>query len=590
MKKNKKILVGLIAVLIIINSCVIVAKADNSNNISVDNLISSNGLIADNFENQTIKTYITQFASNNPCLYNIDFSNNERVSSWLEFINIHELPLIPEFSNDYYASYIRYFDNQDRIDLMCFSSSQPVFYFAFINSGGKVVSLGSDLKGRNIHYIRSNGNWNVTIDNIGIENVYSESADYYQNNFLTDVINIIGSSTIIYDQGFSNSIGATPLTLEGLSSILANGGSEPFDYAYHKFKYNGSSLSDVDPLPPEEETFKNHMYFKNVVIGLEGGSEPLNSQIVVGAKVDDYLKKYSDNCSVMINYTLVYNTGQFGNVSASDNAFNYNQIVPLNTLLNGYLTECLTVFDKSIDMGYQPQYSSFRAFYNHLYNDCNASYSSRSYNNSDITSYPMFTFNKLWGFTLDKVEINDSQNNLINLLPHVEDYYLEVSIKLICDYDNESSESNIYTVKINFLNGNTSIINAAGLNNDNPWYDENVPEGSIINSNNGTSYGSGSNVAYGGSSNLNVNFQSYKGTSLSGVTPQDTEDLYQNHVSILDTLDTAKDLIDETRDQNSSFMQFLSDCCAPFYDFTPIKLSITFMLLLGIIVFIFHLV
>ena len=590
MKKNKKILVGLIAVLIIINSFVVVAKADNSNNITVDNLISSSGLVADNFDNQTIKTYISQFANNNPCLYNIDFSNNERVSSWLEYINSHELPVISEFSNDYYGAYIRYFDNQDRIDLMCFSSSQPVFYFAFINEGGKVCSLGDDLKGRNIHYIRSNGTWNVTIDNIGIENVFSERGDYYQNNYLTGVINLIGSSTIIYGQGFSNAIGATPLTLEGLSSILVNGGSEPFDYSYHKFKFDGSSLSDVDPLPPEEETFKNHMYFKNVVIGLEGGSEPLNSQIVIGAKVDDYLEKYSDNCSVLIQYSMVYNTGQFGNVSASDNAFHYNQVVPLNALLNGYLTECLTVFDKSIDMGYQPAYPSFRAFYNHLYNDFNSHYSFRTYKNSDVTTYPMFSFNSLYGFTLDKVEINDSQDNLVNLLPHVEDYYLEVRIKLICDYDNESAESNFYSVKINFLNGNTSIINADGLNNDNPWYDENVPEGSTINSNNGTSYGSGSNVAYGGQSNVNVNFQSYKGTSLSGVSPQDTEDLYNNHMAILDTLDTAKDLIEETRDENSSFMKFLSDCCAPFYNFTPIKLSITFMLLLGIIVFIFHLV
>lgn len=590
MKKNKKIISALIAILIIINSCVVIVKADNSNSITVDNLISSRGLVADNFANETIKTYISQFASNNPCLYNIDFSNNERVTSWLEYINSHELPVVSEFSNDYYGAYIRYFDNQDRIDLMCFSSSQPVFYFAFINEGGKVRSLGDDLKGRNIHYMRSNGTWNVTIDNIGIENVFSESVDYYQNNYLTDVINLIGSSTIIYGQGFSNAIGATPLTLEGLSSILVNGGSEPFDYSYHKFKFDGSSLSDVDPLPPEEETFKNHMYFKNVVIGLEGGSEPLNSQIVIGAKVDDYLEKYSDNCSVLIQYSMVYNTGQFGNVSASDNAFHYNQVVPLNALLNGYLTECLTVFDKSIDMGYQPAYPSFRAFYNHLYNDCNAHYSSRTYKNSDVTTYPMFSFNSLYGFTLDKVEINDSQDNLVNLLPHVEDYYLEVRIKLICDYDNESAESNFYSVKINFLNGNTSIINADGLNNDNPWYDENVPEGSTINSNNGTSYGSGSNVAYGGQSNVNVNFQSYKGTSLSGVSPQDTEDLYNNHMAILDTLDTAKDLIDETRDENSSFMKFLSDCCAPFYNFTPIKLSITFMLLLGIIVFIFHLV
>ena len=590
MKNNKKIISALIAILIIINSCVVIVKADNSNSITVDNLISSSGLVVDNFENQTIKTYISQFASNNPCLYNIDLSNNERVTSWLEYINSNELPVIPEFSNDYYGAYIRYFDNQDRIDLMCFSSSQPIFYFAFINEGGKVRSLGSDLKGKNIHYIRSNGTWNVTIDNIGIENVYSESADYYQNNYLTDVINLIGSSTIIYGQGFSNSIGATPLTLEGLSSILANGASEPFDYAYHKFKYDGSSLSDVDPLPPEEESFKNHMYFKNVVIGLQGGSEPLNSQIVIGAKVDDYLQKYSDNCSVLIQYSMIYNTGQFGNFSASDNAFNYNQIVPLNSLLNGYLTECLTVFDKSIDIGYQPSYPSFRAFYNHLYNDYNSHYSSRTYKNSDITTYPMFSFNSLYGFTLDKVEINDSENNLVNLLPHVEDYYLEIRIKLICDYDNESAESNFYSVRINFLNGNTSIINADGLNNDNPWYDENVPEGSTINSNNGTSYGSGSNFAYGGSNNLNVNFQSYKGSSLSGVAPQNSEDLYNNHIAILDTIDTAKDLIEETRDENSSFMKFLSDCCAPFYDFAPIKLSITFMLLLGIIVFIIHLV
>ena len=590
MKKNKKIISALIAILIIINSCVVIVKADNSNSITVDNLISSRGLVADNFANETIKTYISQFASNNPCLYNIDFSNNERVTSWLAYINENELPAIPEFSNDYYGAYIRYFDNQDRIDLMCFSSSEPIFYFAFANEGGKVRSLGSDLKGRNIHYIRSNGNWNVTIDPIGIENVFSESADYYQNNYLTDVINLIGSSTIIYAQGFSNAIGATPLTLEGLSSILANGGSEPFDYAYHKFKYDGSSLSDVDPLPPEEETFKNHMYFKNVVIGLEGGSEPLNSQIVIGAKVDDYLQKYSDNCSVLIQYSMIYNTGQFGNVSASDNAFNSNQVVPLNALLNGYLTECLTVFDKSIDMGLQPHYSSFRAFYNHLYNDCNAHYTSRTYSNSEVKSYPLFTFDKLWGFTLDKVEINDSQNNLVNLLPHVEDYYLTVSIKLICDYDNESAESNTYSVKINFLNGNTSIINADGLNNDNPWYDENVPEGSTINSNNGTSYGSGSNVAYGGSNNLNVNFQSYKGTSLSGVSAQNTDDLYENHIRVLDTLDVAKDLIDETLDEDSGTMKILKDCCKPFYDFAPIKISITLMLLLGIIVFIFHLV
>ena len=167
MKKNKKFLVGLIVVLIIINSCVVVAKADNSNNITVENLISSSGLVSDNFENQTIKTYISQFASNNPCVANVDLSN-DIILSWIEYINQNNLPVIPEFTNNYYGAYVRLFSDQNRIDLMCFSSSKPVFYYAFFGQGGHAVSLGSDLKGRNLVYRKEGDSWNVTIHNIGI--------------------------------------------------------------------------------------------------------------------------------------------------------------------------------------------------------------------------------------------------------------------------------------------------------------------------------------------------------------------------------------------------------------------------------------
>lgn len=588
--KNKNLLAGFIALLLIINSAVIVVKADNGNNITTNNLICSSGLIADNYENQTIKTYISQFVSNNPCVANVDFSNNEKISSWLSFVNENDLPVIPNFSNEYYGAYVRYFDNQDRIDLMCFSSSQPVFYFAGIGEGGHVVSLGSDLVGKNLTYRKNNNNWSVTISDIGIESASQSDTTFYRNNFLTDVVNLFGSSTVLYSAGFPNAIGATPLTVAGLSSILASGTSDPFDYAYHKFTYDGNSLSDVVPDAPQEESFKNHMYMSNVLVGLYGGSEPLNSQIVIGCKVDNFLSGYADNTTVQINYGLGYVSSAFGNVSAYDTEFSSVEFVPLNALINGYKTECLTIFDKSLGMGYNPQFAKFRSLYDYMYSTYNASYKAKSYKANNLKDFSSFNFDSLYGFNLESATYN-SDGNLISIVPYIEKYGLTVSLKLITEYDGESAESGVYTVYINFLNGNSSILNAAGLNNNDPWFDENTPSGSVINSNNGTSIGSGSNVAYGGNANVNVNVNSWANVD-NNITSGDADGVKNARDTLNESIGVVKDTMNSFTNEsdNNGILQFLGEMTKPFFDWAPLKAVILTMFIIALVVFIFHIV
>ena len=407
-------------------------------------------------------------------------------------------------------------------------------YYSGISDSACVLFIPKDLANSNNIYICNNGyiysdvQFNSYI--IWFNKRQSEDTSLYErydvtipqgyNEFRT-LSNLQFSSSFYWY--LTNMDYLTCDSLSELNDYLTNGESEDC--------FNANYLVTNDlieiPLSEEVESNKNHLYFKDVQIGLTSTSsdmEILGSSVVIGCDVDDWVKNHVNDYWVYVSYRVHMKDTDF---TIRDPNQVYGQYLPLRTFQNDVYTCSITDIFRNMPM---TGYNNFLEYYYHIKSTKSIKITNHNgiWNKNGI--FPMF----MRGIG---IEVSDFSLNVA-----VKDNYavtecgLEVRV-VLCDNPQigMADTSGVFAKDFDFLYGTSSITKADGLYNSNPWTGETTPndpnkvDPNIPSGNTSNGSGGASAIAYGG--NVNVTINNGLGGDPNDITnnPSPTESIQEIH-------------------------------------------------------------
>ena len=261
-----------------------------------------------------------------------------------------------------------------------------------------------------------------------------------------------------------------------------------FSYQYSHYpdnvfqiNYHYAIDNPVEPDTPVESN-TNHMCFDDVQIAIssmQNGQSLENSQFVIGLSGGDWIRNHIDEYNVEVTYQI---GGKFHNQNPWD--YIYNEVMPMKTFTNGLYIKA--VRDIYVGSGFASSVA-----HEHLYDNAKID-SSGTYKGSFPTLKGGSIVNSIGSYAVSLLQ--DSGNTEVGLYT-LEDFYISVSVRLYAT--GVENPSGNFTKKFDFLRGTESVLDAQGLQNENPWtgpteeqVNPNVPsaseDGSMIQNNNQT--------------------------------------------------------------------------------------------------------
>ena len=333
-----------------------------------------------------------------------------------------------------------------------------------------------------------------------------------------------------------------------------------------------------------KESNKNHLYFKDVQIGLSSGSsnmDLLGSSVVIGVDVDDWVKNHINDYWVYVSYRIHIKDSD---VTVADPSSAYGQYLPLRTFMNDVYTYSIADLFENLPVN---QYGNFMSYYNHIRSSKSikvTNHNGRWNHNGIFPSALRFIGYEISDYAIEEVQIPNYS---------IFDFGLEVRIVLTDNQNIGSSDtSGVFSKDFDFLHGSSSITKADGLYNANPWEGEtnpndpnninpNVPSGSISGDGSGASA-----VAYGG--NVNVTINNNNKLVGNGAEGNDTESIIDKYNEIFGTFKSSfGELATVGSSQgNNGFMGFLSSTYSfiPGLNYIVICVGVVFSLIIVLVV------
>lgn len=383
--------------------------------------------------------------------------------------------------------------------------------------------------------------------------------NYYGTNMSGQYYYFIGSS-----KGY---------TIDGLSQNEIN----DFWYTYAAYEDKRIQLNyqyaEANPEEPETETEnnENHMYFNSVKMGLTAQGENNNlssSSLVIGCEVDNYIKNHIDEYKVYVSCQLNYKDS----IYTSNPTF--GEIMPLSLFYNqAYVKGLSEIFG---NMPWGSPYASFYAYYRNL-NDSYNLFTRNEAGKNGRLEVPTLTDIKEYIIGVFKTDINKS--NIPNDYS-ISTFQLDVSV-VLTDSDTFDNKSGVYTQRFDFINGNTSIIKAEGLVNNNPWEGESTPQ--VDPFPNGSSFNNGG-VVQNNNQTVTINNNNNWSNIVNGVGDEQT-DASRNLLDAMKNIKESFASMTSESDDTMGFIPFLGESLSSFPGINYIVWSIVIIFSLLVVVF-----
>lgn len=339
--------------------------------------------------------------------------------------------------------------------------------------------------------------------------------------------------------------------------IISRIQSSDFEESYELFNCNYFLYGDIMIQPweerPEKESNNNHLYFKDVQVGItctSANQDIVSSQVVVGVSVDDWVLNHINDYYVFCQYTFHMKDSYTG---SADPNFTVTKVVPLNAFMNdGY---CYSVYDLW-------QEGNFINYYNMI----NSTYKVKVRSKYE-------TFNKGLMPTLINWVTYGFADYYLDSIDHIENAYevfdFGLDVNVILSNGALGGNGNIskpYTKEFDFLRGTASVTNAEGLRNHNPWTGESDPQANpIIPNSGGSSNGNGNGdgataIAYGG--NVNVTINNGLGGNSDDITDTSPTNSIREYLDALNEMKSSINeftVVEEDAQGNKTFLAFMKD-------------------------------
>lgn len=323
----------------------------------------------------------------------------------------------------------------------------------------------------------------------------------------------------LYHMLYSNDGSSGNLTYKTMDSMIAGIRSKDVTIQLNPYL---EVLNPQEPESPETESNANHMYFQNVKMGLTAQGENNNlssSSLVVGCEVDDYIKNHMPEYKVYISCEVHYKDSVYTkNVT-------YGELLPLSLFYNqAYVKGLSELFS---NMPWESPYANFYSYYRHLGDDYNVFTKNVSGKNGTLNIPTLIDILK---FTSGFYQLDTSTSHVPNDF-NINTFQLDVSV-VITDSDTFDTKSGVFTQRFDFLNGNTSILKADALVNENPW--EGVSEPTADPFPNGSAGGSSNgSVVQNNNQTVNVNIDNGFSVVNGGADGEDYDNTIDNIRNLL---------------------------------------------------------
>lgn len=322
---------------------------------------------------------------------------------------------------------------------------------------------------------------------------------------------------------------------------------------------------------PEAESNANHMYFNSVKMGLTAQGENNNlssSSLVIGCEVDNYIKNHIDDYKVYVSCQLNYKDSIY-----TRNA-TFGEILPLSLFYNqAYVKGLSEIFS---NMPWESPYASFYAYYRHL-NDSYNLFTRNEAGKNGRLEVPTLTDIKEYIIGVFKTDINRA--NIPNDYS-ISTFQLDISV-VLTDSDTFDNKSGVFTQRFDFINGNTSIIKAEGLVNNNPWEGESTPQ--LDPFPNGSSSSNGG-VVQNNNQTVTINNNNNWSNIVNGVGDEQT-DASRNLLDAMKNIKESFASMTSESDVTMGFIPFLGESLSSFPGINYIVWSIVIIFSLLVIVF-----
>lgn len=347
----------------------------------------------------------------------------------------------------------------------------------------------------------------------------------------------------------------------------------PYQYVHYpdnifQINYHYAEDHPSEPETPDVESNKNHMCFDDVQIAIssmQNGQTLENAQFVIGLSGGDWIRNHIDEYNVEVTYEI---GGKYHNQNAW-NPYTYNEVMPIKTFTNGLYIKAIR--DIYVGSGFASS-----TIYQHLYDNAKID-SSGTYKGSFPTIKGGSVVNSIGSYAVSLLQ--DVGNTEVGLYT-LDDFYISVSVRLYAT--GVESPSGNFTKKFDFVRGTESVLDARGLQNENPWtgpteeqVNPNVPsasqDGSMIQNNNQT---------------VNI----YNNNSWENHLNEVGDDNKKGTENLLDAMNNMKQVFAEVSNESDDpeqqgFIQFLGTILVNFPGIDYIVWCITIVFSLLVVIF-----